>query len=177
MQLTALVAESPTGRHTLALLPGAQHGFTLHGYRLALPPQLPHMVGPGLTTDPFTSETATRIRERIAHPVRAGALATVSITGLGYGTLVSIPLTALSDRADVLVLESPRRAELGAYAVPVPARPLLGAARTFSGLFAVSSGIDAGWMPLDVTAECRPTVPGDAGSAECGTRTRSGRRA
>ncbi|MBS9376057.1 hypothetical protein [Rhodococcus sp. B50] len=134
MQLTALVAESPTGRHTLALLPGAQHGFTLHGYRLALPPQLPHMVGPGLTTDPFTSETATRIRERIAHPVRAGALATVSITGLGYGTLVSIPLTALSDRADVLVLESRRRAELGAYAVPVPTRPLLGAARTFQAV-------------------------------------------
>ena len=38
VMLTALMAESPTERHTLVLLRGAQHGFTLHGYRLALPP-------------------------------------------------------------------------------------------------------------------------------------------
>lgn len=134
VMLTALVAESPTGRHTLALLRGAQHGFTLHGYRLALPPQLPHMVGPGLTTGPFTAETASRIRERIVHPVRAGALATALLTGVGYGTLVSIPLAALGDRADVLLLESRSRAEGGVYAIPASARPLLVAARTFQAV-------------------------------------------
>lgn len=88
----------------------------------------------GKITVPVTAETASRIRERIAHPVRAGALATVLITGVGYGTLVSIPLTALSDRADVLLLESRRRAEPGAYASPSPARPLLLAARTFAAV-------------------------------------------
>lgn len=132
--LTALVTESPTERHTLALLRGAQHGFTLHGYRLALPPQFPHMVGPGLTTGPFTAETASLIRDRIAHPVRAGALAAALLTGAGYGTLVSIPITALSDRADVLLLGSRRRAEPGAHAIAHAARPLLAAARTFQAL-------------------------------------------
>jgi len=134
VMLTALVAESPTERHTLVLLRGAQHGFTLHGYRLALPQQLPHMVGPGLTTGPFTAETASRIRERIAHPVRAGALATALLTGVSYGTLVSIPITALSETADVLLLESHRRTEPGAHAIPPTARPLLAAARTFQAL-------------------------------------------
>jgi hypothetical protein len=114
----------------------AQHGFALHGYRLELPPQqLPYMVGPGLTTGPFTAETAARIRERIAHPVRAGALATALITGVGYGTLVSIPITALSDRADVLLAGiPPQRAAPGALAVPPTARPLLAAVRTFQVL-------------------------------------------
>ncbi|UTT51072.1 MULTISPECIES: hypothetical protein [Rhodococcus] len=43
-------------------------------------------------------------------------------------------MSALSSSADVLLLDSRRRAELGAYAIPAPARPLLVAARTFQAV-------------------------------------------
>lgn len=127
--LTALVTESPSDRHTVALLQGAQRGFADHGYHLDLPSELPYMVGPGLTTDPFTTDTGARIYGRLAHPVRAGVLATTLFTGVSYSTLTKIPLEALSESADVLRLDSEDRG--GAVAVPDSARPLLLAARSF----------------------------------------------
>jgi hypothetical protein len=103
VMLTALVAESPTERHTLVL--------PVH--------RRDRVANPGT--------------DRPSRP-RAGALATALLTGVSYGTLVSIPITALSETADVLLLESHRRTEPGAHVVPPTARPLLAAARTFQVL-------------------------------------------
>jgi hypothetical protein len=55
--LTELVADSPSRRHTITRLRGAQAGFLLHGLHLALPANLGSAHGPGLTTLPFTGST------------------------------------------------------------------------------------------------------------------------
>lgn len=87
------------------------------------------MVGPGLTTDPFTTDTGARMHERLAHPVRAGVLGTTLFTGVSYSTLTKIPIDALSESAHMLRLDPAGRG--GAVAVPDSARSLLLAARSF----------------------------------------------
>lgn len=146
------------------------------------------MVGPGLTTDPFTTSTGARIHERLAHPVRAGALATTLFTGVSYSTLAKIPLAALSATADMLRLDSADRG--GAVAVPDSARPLLLAARSFqlqrgaarsSALFRGGLGGE-GRFVRDSANACGLTLPARhrwdrqwPATVAVSTRSRSGR--
>jgi hypothetical protein len=135
--LTELVADSPSRRHTIARLRGAQAGFLLHGLLLTLPEHLPSTAnGPSLTSVPVTAATAARIRAGVAHPVHAAALATALFTGLEPTSLAPCPISALSQDCAALDLYGPvagyQDSRLpGRLFVPEPARPLLRAARTF----------------------------------------------
>lgn len=87
----------------------------------------------------------------------------------------SVPSTSVSVEAD-------RASTRPRGLVTPPTGRASGAARATSStlhtrLFAVSSGIGAGWVRPDVTVECRPTVPGGVDCRDCGIRTRCGRRA
>ena len=148
--LTWLVHDSPSRRHTLARLRGAQAGFRLHGFRLDVPPServLDVLSGPGLNAPLVTAQTAARIRAGVAHPVIAAGIAVVLITGVQALALASMPSEALSPRNDTLRLawHPPNRtlirasevasrspATTAVFHVPAAARPLLQAARHFS---------------------------------------------
>lgn len=76
--------DSPTRRHAVARLRGAQAGFLAHGMLLTVPtPQdlLGIQNGPGLNI-PMTSRLVDRIRDRVAHPVIAAGFATTLFTGI-----------------------------------------------------------------------------------------------
>ncbi|TCN45510.1 hypothetical protein EV641_12364 [Rhodococcus sp. SMB37] len=100
-----LVADSPGRNHTLARLRGAQAAFEQHGLPLTLPPNLAHMVGPGLSTIAITDRVVTAIRAHAANPAHAAALATLLFTGATFEELRSLPLT----RADRGHLDHRRR--------------------------------------------------------------------
>jgi hypothetical protein len=134
--LAELVADSPTRRHTVALLRGAQAGFLLHGLHLALPANLATTAGPGLNTVVVTAEVADRLRAGVAHPVHAAAVATAMFTGLDADVLNLISVEALS--GDAAALRTPLLGGVGrlggapaSFFVPPAARPLLAAARAF----------------------------------------------
>lgn len=133
--LTELVADSPSRRHTIARLRGAQAGFLLHGLHLALPANLDSANGPGLNTVPFTEDTAARLRAGVAHPVHAAAIAAAMFTALDPDVLATIPISLLADDAAVLQTRPGGIGQLTgtptSYFVPAPARPLLLAARAF----------------------------------------------
>jgi hypothetical protein len=67
--LAWLVHDSPSRRHTLARLRGAQAGFRLHGFRLDVPPServLDVLSGPGLNAPLVTQRaTAGSLRQRL----------------------------------------------------------------------------------------------------------------
>ena len=140
--LTELTATSPTRRHAIARLRGAQAGFLLHGLLLALPADLDDAGGPGLTGLPFTSELASCVRAGVASPVHAAALAAALFTGLDPAGLAAIPITALSEDGAALILPAKenQRDGAGAFFVPEPARPLLRAARAFLHLRGTPAG-------------------------------------
>ncbi|GAB3934853.1 hypothetical protein GCM10027614_08610 [Micromonospora vulcania] len=170
--LSGLVVDSPSRRHTLARLRGAQAGFLLHGLHLALPDNLDIASGPGMTTLDFTEHTAARLRAGVANPVHAAALTAVYFTGLSPDLLTPVPLSALSDDATVLHITAMRATTWVAdgavgYHIPDPARPLMAAARTFQHLRGpernhrlLSTGIGASAATLVVTAEtCALPLP------------------
>jgi hypothetical protein len=148
--LAWLVHDSPSRRHTLARLRGAQAGFRLHGLKLDIPPSqrvLDVLSGPGLNAPLVTTHTAGRIRAGVAHPVIAAGIAAVLITGVQALALASMPWEALSPQNDTLRLtwHPPGRrlvrasqtasrtpATTAVFHVPAAARPLLQAARHFS---------------------------------------------
>lgn len=144
--LVRLVHDSPTPRHTLAQLRGAQAGFLAHGQHLAIP-DLTGLGGPGLTSTALTDDLAARIRAGTGNPVLAAGLALALITGLDLPELlgfavedlsgscqqVRIPLQyALSphgERGYHLAAELLQPDSAGAvFHVPRPARPLIRAA-------------------------------------------------
>ena len=133
--LTELAAGSPSRRHTITRLRGAQAGFLHHGLHLALPANLHGAHGPGLTTLPFTEVTAARLRAGVAHPVHAAAMATAMFTALDPDVLATVPISLLAEDAVVLRVPADRGGTLlrspASYFVPAPARPLLLAARAF----------------------------------------------
>lgn len=135
--LSELVADSPSRRHTVARLRGAQAGFLLHGLLLSLPENLfTAASGPGLTSVPLTEGIAARIRAGVANPIHAAALAAALFTGLDPTSLAPCPINALSDDCAALdLLGHVAGYELvgpaGMFFVPEAARPLLNAARTF----------------------------------------------
>ena len=148
--LAWLVHDSPSRRHTLARLRGAQAGFRLHGFKLDIPPSqrvLDVLSGPGLNAPLVTARTAGRIRAGVAHPVIAAGIAVVLVTGVQPLALASTPWDALSPEHDALRLTwqppgrrlipaalaaTARPATTAVFHVPAAARPLLQAARHFS---------------------------------------------
>jgi hypothetical protein len=131
--LSELAASSPTRRHNIAQLRGAQAGFLLHGLLLTLPGDLDGAGGPGLTGLPFTAELAERVRAGVASPVHAAALTAALFTGLDPPSLAAIPVSALSEDGAALIvpITQDQRIRAGAFFVPEPARPSLRAARAF----------------------------------------------
>lgn len=131
--LSELAASSPTRRHNIARLRGAQAGFLLHGLLLTLPSDLDGASGPGLTGPPFTAELAERVRAGVASPVHAAALTAALFTGLDPPSLAAIPVSALSEDGAALIvpITQNQSTRVGAFFVPEPARPLLRAARAF----------------------------------------------
>lgn len=131
--LSQLASSSPTRRHNIARLRGAQAGFLLHGLLLMLPGDLDSAGGPGLTGPPFTAELARRVRAGVASPVHAAALTAALFTGLDPRSLATIPVSALSEDAAALIVPIPQNpsTRVGTFFVPEPARPLLRAARAF----------------------------------------------
>jgi hypothetical protein len=131
--LSQLASSSPTRRHNIARLRGAQAGFLLHGLLLMLPSDLDSAGGPGLTGPPFTAELARRVRAGVASPVHAAALTAALFTGLDPPSLATIPVSALSEDAAALIVPIPQNpsTRVGTFFVPEPGRPLLRAARAF----------------------------------------------
>lgn len=133
--LTELVVDSPSRRHTITRLRGAQAGFLLHGLHLALPADLHSASGPGLNTVPVTAAIAARLRRAAAHPIHAAAVAAAMFTALSPETLATIRINLLAEDATILRTKPDGLGALltpaTTYAVPAPARPLLLAARSF----------------------------------------------
>jgi hypothetical protein len=131
--LSEMAAASPSRRHSIARLRGAQAGFLLHGLLLTLPDDLDDAGGPGLTGLPFTTELASCVRAGVASPVHAAALTAALFTGLDPPSLAAIPVSALSEDGTALIVPflQDQRTWPGAFFVPKPARPLLRAARAF----------------------------------------------
>ena len=148
--LAWLVHDSPSRRHTLARLRGAQAGFRLHGYQLDIPPAervLDVLAGPGLNAPPVTARTAAQIRAGVAHPVIAAGIAVALVAGVQPQAVSSTPQEALSEQCDTLRLTwhpmertllrssevtARTRAVTAMFHIPAAARPLLHAARHFS---------------------------------------------
>ena len=155
--LTKLVHDSPTPRHTLAMLRGVQAGFLLHGFWLTMP-RLDGLCGPGVTSRPVTADVVERIRAGVAHPVLAAGVALAMFTGLrlislrslAFNTMrpdcqtVAIPFAynELSRANRIKVTKVPARAAVVFY-VPTAARPLLQAAREYMRRH---SGREYPWM-------------------------------
>jgi hypothetical protein len=169
--LTELVADSPSRRHTITRLRGAQAGFLHHGLHLALPAHLDGAHGPGLTTLPFTEVTAARLRAGVAHPVHAAAMATAMFAALDPDVMATIPIGLLAEDGAVLHVPAKRGGPLSritaSYFVPAPARPLLLAARAFLYLGGaspsqrlLSAGVGQGARVLAATADkCGLALP------------------
>lgn len=145
--LAQLVHQSPTRRHTLALLRGAQNGFLAHGLRLTVPADddlLHTLSGPGLNTAPVTAELVDRIRTGVAHPVLAAALAAILFTGMKPRALLYSHLTVGNDALRVVCKPSrprtltavtataPGSVITAIFHIPRVARPLLMAAHHFA---------------------------------------------
>jgi len=102
--MSEMAAASPSRRHSIARLRGAQAGFLLHGLLLTLPDDLDDAGGPGLTGLPFTTGLASRVRDGVASPVHAAALAAALFTGLDPPSLATIPVSALSEDGAALIV-------------------------------------------------------------------------
>ena len=142
--LAEIVRDSPTRRHTVSRLRGAQAGFLAHGLLLTVPAaqdMLDVLSGPGLNTVPVTRWLVDRIRGAVAHPVIAAGLATTLFTGLRPPALLSSRLTVDDDAVRVIhrPTSSRRRPPPGTagrpgsvitaiFPIPPAARPLLRAA-------------------------------------------------
>jgi hypothetical protein len=136
VMLSALAASSPSPRHTVARLRGAEAGFLRHGLLLTLPARLTRLPGPGMGTVAFTDRFAARIRARVAHPVLAARLAVEAFTGLDHEIVRGMPPEALSVDATTLRLriQQGARPVVACYFVPPCARGLLRAARAYHAL-------------------------------------------
>ena len=136
--LSELTATSPSPRHTLARLRGAQAGFLRQGRHLALPARLTQFGGPGLGPATFTDDVAARIRARATHPVAAATLAVAAFTDLDHDTIHQLPPDALAADVAVLRVHPDTQARNGpvsvAYYVPPAARSLLRAAVAYRNL-------------------------------------------
>ncbi|QCX73725.1 hypothetical protein C9F11_42570 [Streptomyces sp. YIM 121038] len=137
--LSRLTTSSPSLRHTLTRLRGAQAGFLRAGLLLDLPDDLETATGPGTTTRPFTPYTAHRISRGIPHPLQLAALTALLTTGTHPDALYATPVAALDERCTRLAVPDVWHPEHGsttpppavAYAVPPRARPVLRTALRF----------------------------------------------
>jgi hypothetical protein len=169
LMLSTLAASSPSRRHTVARLRGAEAGFLREGLLLALPARLPRLPGPGMGPVAFTDRLAARIRARVAHPVLAATLAIEAFTGLDHDTVRGMPRQALSVDATTLRLriQQGARPVVALYFVPVSARGLLRAARAYhalhlgtppSGLLSSAGGAGSAALSAATEACQLPTV-------------------
>lgn len=166
--LGSFVAGSPGRGHTVVRLRGAQAACLLHGMRLELPPDLNYSVGTGMTTRRLDTTTVEWIRERIADPVDAAALATMLFTGATTVELGCVPRVAST--GDALVFTGPigysRAADVYVWVIPPAARALVQEAcayrETHPGgspkLFAGAIGA-AGGRLRDTAARCGIALP------------------
>lgn len=153
--LAQLVHQSPTRRHTLALLRGAQAGFFALGMRLTVPAAddlLHTLSGPGLNTVPVTAELVDRIRTGVPHPVLAAALAAILFTGTTPRALLYSHLTVGNDALRVVWKPSrprtltavnataPDSVTTAIFHIPRVARPLLMTAHHFAEHISPRSG-------------------------------------
>jgi hypothetical protein len=166
-----LVHASPSPRHTVALLRGAQAGFLLHGCWLILPPVHRLLGGPGFTSTPVTHAIVDRIRAGTANPVLAAAVALALFTGVEPAALASLRMAALDPPAHLLTVpyktqrmpsdarqryhSIPLRHADAVFYVPLPARRLLRAARLFllAHDWDPEARVFAGFFPLHQLVE------------------------
>ncbi|GAA3604153.1 hypothetical protein GCM10022419_105930 [Nonomuraea rosea] len=136
--LTDLVADCPTKDHAIARIRGAQAGFFLHGFLLTVPILAGRPASSGLIAQ-LTPDDAERIATHLVHPVHAAALATALFTEARISDLQALPLSALSPDATTIDIGESIHATDGrllseetiTYRVPVQARDVLTAARSF----------------------------------------------
>ncbi|MCI3907855.1 hypothetical protein [Streptomyces spectabilis] len=137
--LSRLTTSSPSQRHTLIRLRGAQAGFLRTGFLLDLPDDLDTATGPGITTRPFTPYTAHRISRGIPHPPQLAALTALLTTGTHPDALYTTPVSALDEHCTRLTVPDIWHPEQGSptppppvtYAIPPRARPVLRTALHF----------------------------------------------
>ncbi|MFI7055486.1 hypothetical protein ACIBLB_25815 [Streptosporangium canum] len=101
-----------------------------------VPIDLDLLDGPGLGTPPLTPAITARIRDRIAHPQRAAALAAALFTSTDASSLARVSIEHLSPNATYLSIPT----AYAFYAVPPHARGLMRAAREFLRLHRSESG-------------------------------------
>ena len=137
--LAELVHDSPTRRHTVTRLRGAQAGFLAHGLLLTVPTPpdlLGTLNGPGLNTVPVGGRLIDRIRGGVAHPVTAAGLATTLFTGIRPPALQYSGLTTDADAVQVICRPvgtgtRPGPVITALFPIPRVARPLLQAAHQY----------------------------------------------
>lgn len=137
--LAELVHDSPTRRHTVTRLRGAQAGFLAHGLLLIVPTPpdlLCTLNGPGLNTVPVGGQLIDRIRGSVAHPVTAAGLATTLFTGIRPPALQYSGLTTDADAVRATYRPVGTRTRPGPvitalFPIPRTARPLLKAAHQY----------------------------------------------
>ena len=137
--LAELVHDSPTRRHTVTRLRGAQAGFLAHGLLLTVPTPpdlLGTLNGPGLNTVPVGGRLIDRIRSGVTHPVTAAGLATTLFTGIRPPALQYSSLTTDADavRATCRPVGTgtrPGPVITALFPIPRAARPLLQAAHQY----------------------------------------------
>lgn len=107
----------------------------------------PNREQPGLRSLGLSVHTARRIRSILTSPPHAAALALSLFTGLWAPAVAAISVAGLSVDADTVAVPVPRRPGIWhppppdvLVAVPVPARPLLRAARFFKLLHGATAG-------------------------------------
>lgn len=133
--MSGLSATAPTPAAMLARIRGAQAGMLAHGVALQVPPDLARAVGPGLTSTCLTDEAAAQIRQHVAHPPLAAALAISVFTGLSPEKVTAwrVPVP-IQERADQVAVPTHGRPSPAIYTVPAPAQPIIDAAISYGRL-------------------------------------------
>jgi hypothetical protein len=131
--LTLLSGSSLTPSATVARLRGAQAGLLLHGVLLQVPAELARACGPGLTGPCVTEQLAGTIRQRLAHPRLAAALAIAAIAGRPAASITQRPIPLPPGHHGNLI-EIATGGSRAVYSVPGPAQPLIDAAAHYCRL-------------------------------------------
>lgn len=152
-----LVADSPSRTHTLIRIRGYEAAFRRHNRILTAPAagdllNPDRLGGPGLSGRHVTNEIAEQIRSGVSHPVVAAALVTSMLTGVSLKVLRAATWAGCSpdqstlhlsrDRSEpkVFSLPMPMKHASVWFHIPRPARPILRAARTYSGISTDGTG-------------------------------------
>ncbi|MGY3056266.1 hypothetical protein ACVWZD_008753 [Streptomyces sp. TE3672] len=136
--LARLTVSSPSSRHTLARVRGAQAGFLSRQLQLDVPDDLAERGGPGITTVPITPHVAHILATHLPNPLRAAAVAALLFTGTAPSLLAMTQIASADENATRLAIDRDSRVHIGMppgprhmYAIPPRARPLFTAALQF----------------------------------------------